>query len=141
MDRHETKLIIKGGPTARDVKIYDENGKEWNNVSLLDIRIRPDEIITAKMEVFVSELDLEGVKITEFESKGAKEKFTYKDCKYHGSSGRCGFGHLNGSVGCTTEPNCPYVNQDTGMCPDECGKGFGGDHEISVNIDMLKKGD
>ena len=41
------------------VKFFNEDGSEINSVAACDVRMRPDEICTATLELYVEDIDIE----------------------------------------------------------------------------------
>lgn len=50
--------IISNGSTPKSVKVMDEKGNELKHIRSIDIRIRPDECISAEIGVYAHNIDL-----------------------------------------------------------------------------------
>ena len=50
--------IISNGSAPKSVKVTDEKGNELKHIRSIDIRIRPDELISAEICVFARNIDL-----------------------------------------------------------------------------------
>jgi hypothetical protein len=50
--------IISNGSAPKSVKVMDEKGNELKRIKSIDIRIRPDECISAEIGVYAHNIDL-----------------------------------------------------------------------------------
>jgi hypothetical protein len=50
--------IISNGSVPKSVKVMDEKGNELKHIRSIDVRIRPDECISAEIGVYAHNIDL-----------------------------------------------------------------------------------
>lgn len=52
-------LVLKGGPTAHRIKLTDSNGNLVDGVCAIDVKVRPNEMVVAVVEIELDYVDLD----------------------------------------------------------------------------------